>query len=118
MLKFFPTPYPDELWYSVLCRYYVSTGIKESTIVKNLLFQGMKSAKMGFLYPSSSMRLVLSQLPPQVFNPRRMILDHTTFLYFARMYKREWKEALLQDILNGKVKKPAHIYKCRSILVS
>ena len=86
MLNWFPSPYPDELWYSVLCRFYVSSGIKESTLVKDLLFQGMKSAKMGFLYPSSSMRLVLSQLPPQAFNPRKMILKHTTFLYFARMY--------------------------------
>ena len=110
MLNWFPTPYPDELWYSVLCRFYVSSGIRESTLVKDLLFQGMRSAKMGFLYPSSSMRLVLSQLPPQAFNPRKMILKHTTFLYFARMYKREGKEALLKDILSGQVRKPAHIY--------
>ncbi len=26
MISFFPTPYPDELWYSVICRYHVHSG--------------------------------------------------------------------------------------------
>ena len=26
MINFFPSPYPDELWYSVICRYHVHSG--------------------------------------------------------------------------------------------
>lgn len=26
MIPFFPTPYPDELWYSVICRYHIRSG--------------------------------------------------------------------------------------------
>ena len=26
MIGFFPSPYPDELWYSVICRYHVHSG--------------------------------------------------------------------------------------------
>lgn len=26
MLSFFPTPYPDELWYSVIARYHTHSG--------------------------------------------------------------------------------------------
>lgn len=26
MISFFPTPYPDELWYSVICRYHIHSG--------------------------------------------------------------------------------------------
>ena len=26
MLTFFPTPYPGEWWYSVLCRYHIRSG--------------------------------------------------------------------------------------------
>ena len=26
MISFFPTPYPDELWYSVICRYHIRSG--------------------------------------------------------------------------------------------
>ena len=36
MLTYFPTPYPGELFYSVLCRYYMSSGIREHNIVKRL----------------------------------------------------------------------------------
>ena len=38
MLTWFPSPYPDELFYSVLCRYYLSSGIKEHYLVKKQLF--------------------------------------------------------------------------------
>ena len=26
MISFFPMPYPDELWYSVICRYHIRSG--------------------------------------------------------------------------------------------
>ena len=26
MIGFFSSPYPDELWYSVICRYHVHSG--------------------------------------------------------------------------------------------
>lgn len=26
MIPFFPAPYPDELWYSVICRYHIRSG--------------------------------------------------------------------------------------------
>lgn len=110
MLTYFPTPYPDELFYSVLCRYYVSTGIRESNIVKDQLFQKSKSPKMGFLFPSSSMRQVFAQLPSNVFHFRRIILENTPFLYFTRMYATEDKERMLADVMAGKSRKPANIY--------
>ena len=88
---------------------HVNTYIN-ALIVKNILFQGVKSAKMGFLYPSSSIRLVLSQLPKSMFNPKKLINEHTPFLYFTRMGSEKMKRAHLTDILDGHVKKPAHIY--------
>ena len=38
MLTWFPSPYPDELFYSVLCRYYLSSGIKEHYLVKEIAY--------------------------------------------------------------------------------
>ena len=110
MLTSFPTPYPDELFYSVLCRYFISSGIKEFNLIKHQLFQGIKSARMGFLYPSSSIRLVLSQIPKGAFDPKKLIVEHTPFLYFTRMSSEQVKKERLTDILDGYVKKPAHIY--------
>ena len=49
----FPSPYPDELFYSVLCRYYLSSGIKEHYLVKKQLFgtkAGVKMATLGLYY--------------------------------------------------------------------
>lgn len=39
MLHYFPTPYPDELWYSVLCRYHVRSGNRESATTFRELFE-------------------------------------------------------------------------------
>lgn len=53
MLTWFPTPYPDEMFYSLLCRYYISTGIKEHVIVKRQLFGEQEGIKMATLYPKA-----------------------------------------------------------------
>ena len=82
----FPSPYPDELFYSVLCRYYLSSGIKEHYLVKKQLFGTKAGVKMATLYPNAAVHAVLSQLPEGVFDGRDMILHHTPFLYYARMH--------------------------------
>ena len=38
MLQYFPTPYPDELWYSVLGRYHVRSGNPNSATTLRELF--------------------------------------------------------------------------------
>ena len=37
-LPFFPTPYPDESFYSILCRYHVRSGAPTSASTINRLF--------------------------------------------------------------------------------
>lgn len=111
MLTWFPSPYPDELFYSVLCRYYVSSGIKEHYLVKKQLFGTKAGVKMATLYPNAAIYAVLSQLPEGVFNGRDMILYHTPFLYYARMYPQQEREALLVDLLQGRGKTPTHLWR-------
>lgn len=111
MLTWFPSPYPDELFYSVLCRYYLSSGIKEHNIVKRLLFGNRTGIKMATLYPNATIHAVLSQLPEKVFDERDMILYHTPFLYYARMYPQQEREALLVDLLQGRGKTPTHLWR-------
>lgn len=51
MLTCFPTPYPDEWWYSVLCRYHTRSGNpKQQTTIREL-FHGSISASVGAVYP-------------------------------------------------------------------
>ena len=107
----FPSPYPDELFYSVLCRYYLSSGIKEHYLVKKQLFGTKAGVKMATLYPNAAVHSVLSQLPEGVFDGRDMILHHTPFLYYARMHPQQEREVLLDDLLQGRSKTPTHLWR-------
>ena len=55
MLNHFPTPYPEETFYSVLCRYYISTGIREMATVDRELFGGKNGSSICTLYPNRTM---------------------------------------------------------------
>ena len=111
MLTYFPTPYPGELFYSVLCRYYMSSGIREHNIVKRQLFGSKSGIKMATLYPNAAIHAVLSQLPKGVYDGRDMIVHHTPFAYYTRMYSINEREALLDDLLQGRGKTPTHLWK-------
>lgn len=111
MLTWFPTPYPDELFYSVLCRFYVSSGIKEHQSVMRQLFGRRVGINMATLYPNDAVHTVLSQLPKGVFDERDMILKHTLFPYYTRMHQPKNREALMNDLLEGKSRTPTHLWK-------
>lgn len=111
MLTWFPTPYPGELFYGILCRYYMSSGIREHNIVKRQLFGNRAGIKMATLYPNAAIHAVLSQLPEGVYDGRDMILHHTPFLYYTRMYQPQERESLLGDLLQGRGKTPTHLWK-------
>ena len=42
MLPYFPVPYPDELWYSTLCRYHVRSGNINTATTFQELFESRK----------------------------------------------------------------------------
>ena len=111
MLTWFPTPYPGELFYSILCRYYMSSGIREHFLAKQQLFGRKAGIKMATLYPNAAVYAVLSQLPEGVFDGEGLILRHTPFLYYTRMYPAEERNALLDDLLQGRGKTPTHLWK-------
>ena len=47
MLTCFPTPYPDEWWYSVLCRYHTRSGnTKQQTTIREL-FHRSEERRVG-----------------------------------------------------------------------
>ena len=111
MLTWFPTPYPGELFYGILCRYYMSSGIREHSLVKQQLFGSKAGIKMATLYPNAAIHAVLSQLPKGVYDGRDMIVHHTPFAYYTRMYQPQEREALLDDLLQGQGKTPTHLWR-------
>lgn len=111
MLTYFPAPYPDEWWYSVLCRYYTSTGIREHAIVKEQLFGGNGGAHMGTVFPNGTVAKVIEQLPTGIFDSKEIILRHTPFLYYTRMYPLEERRTMLEALCRGETVQLTHLWK-------
>ena len=51
MISFFPSPYPDELWYSVICRYHVHSGNYCAKHTLRQLYEEMEV--LGYERPTS-----------------------------------------------------------------
>ena len=49
-LSFFPTPYPDECFYSIFCRYYVRSGIISSEAATRKFFRSDRSLLVSTVY--------------------------------------------------------------------
>ena len=63
MLQYFPTPYPDELWYSVLCRYHVRSGNAGSATTFRELFGDRDHAALSTFLPNGVIAKIAGQLP-------------------------------------------------------
>lgn len=101
MLTFFPTPYPGEWWYSVLCRYHVRSGnSKHQSTIKELI-PGRITAAIGSVYPNSTIRQILSGLPAGLLSVKDVIIKNTLFPYYSRFSSFEKKTAMLEQLCRG-----------------
>lgn len=101
MLDFFPTPYPEELWFSVLCRYHIRTGGLSNASTFLDLTDSSYVHGFGALYPNGTLKRVFDKLPKGLFSLDGIILHHTLFPYFVRMHRPEDKELLKRKIESG-----------------
>lgn len=101
MLTYFPTPYPGEWWYSVLCRYHVRTGNEKMQTTVRELFGDKEQASMGAVFPNAGILRVLDRLPRNLFSIREIILQHTLFPYYTRFHNLETKKDMLRRLSTG-----------------
>lgn len=102
MLTYFPTPYPHEWWYSILCRYHVRSGRdKQQTTVMELF--GRERVPLGAVFPNGSIHQVCSRLHSELFPVREMILRHTLFPFYMRCQPFEAKEEMLGKLCRGEM---------------
>ena len=114
MLSFFPTPYPDELLYSVLARYHLMSGNMYPALTNKQLF-GYATRRVGFLYASEFMRELVSRLPPDVFNAQKLIEEHTLTPYVLRFFPTQRKQNIY-DYLFSKDEDGNYRQESRSFL--
>lgn len=102
MLTHFPTPYPGEWWYSILCRYHVRSGhAKQQTTVRELF--GKERVPLGSVFPNGTIRQLCSQLPTELFPVQEMILRHTLFPFYMRCQSLATKDEMLGRLCRGEM---------------
>jgi len=82
MMHFFPTPYPDEILYSVLARYSVRCGITSYQTIMESIF-GKCSSRAVMEMPFNLNSLV-SNLPVNCpYTADDLIYNHTLYPFFT-----------------------------------
>lgn len=97
MLGFFPQPYPNELLYSVLARYYVRSGYSNYVFAAEDLFQN-RYVRPSFEYISPLNDEVIIYLKKET-DIQEILLNHTMFPYHCRFLPIERKNNAMQTLI-------------------
>lgn len=82
MITFFPTPYPDELLYSIIARYHIRSGNNNAKATLRDLFNSTTVTAVVEL--PSNINTLISNLPVGTsFKAEELIYNHTMFPYFT-----------------------------------
>lgn len=115
MLSYFPTPYPGELWYSVVARYHKHTGALSWQATMENLFGNTRDTDVGSFFPNGSIRKTLEQLPPGFLSTQEVALQHTLLPFLMRFQSKEKKDAIMESFLNGEDMRPRYLRATRDI---
>lgn len=98
MITYFPNPYPDELFYSMLARYYTKSGYLAYTFAAEELFSNKTSKpRIEFINPLSETAFkIITDIIPF----RKIIENHTMFSYYTRFLPLERRKEAYQALLN------------------
>jgi len=82
MLTCFPTPYPDELLYSVFARYHIRSGNTSPKVTQQELFSCR--TKSAVIDMPCGINSLLSNMPSYFdYKPELIIINHTLFPYYT-----------------------------------
>ena len=115
MLSFFPSPYPDELWYSVLARYHTHSGALSWQTTMAALFGDARDTDVGSFFPNNSIHKILAQLPPGFLPAQEIALQHTLLPFLLRFQPADRKAAILEAFLIGEDMRPRYLRATRDI---
>ena len=97
---FFPTPYPDECLYSILCRYYARIGYTTLKAVRKLLFGSQQCLTSSVFFPIR-LDLVKRWYGRKSGITRKYIADkHTMHPYMTIIYPNEFRQQV-GDVIKG-----------------
>jgi len=98
-LSFFPTPYPDEILYSVLCRYHILCGIPTARQT-HLELWGKKYGKK--LYLPDNIEIIAARIPQSAnLTAERLINENTIFPLLKPFVTKNKSDALVKAMKFG-----------------
>ena len=97
MLGQFPTPYPDELIYSVFARYYVRSGYSQYIFVAEDLFQKRNVRPCFEYFPALKSEIVTELTKEKTL--QEIIITHTMYPYHCRFLPPERKALALDSLI-------------------
>lgn len=107
MIAYFPSPYPDELVYSLFARYSVNSGnLTYGSVAEDLFLNKTVKPDIEFipqLTPDALHRL--SALMPV----EKVIEKHTLFQYYARFLNKERRDKAFESLVTGKADYRNHL---------
>ena len=87
MIAYFPTPYPDELAYSLFCRYYVHSGcLTHKMALQDLYCKRSDNPSKEFL---GNIKPEAKKLLEIQYGADYLILNHTMYPQYARFIPLE-----------------------------
>lgn len=99
MLHWFPTPYPDELLYSVLARYHVWSGNTSPKMTTEELF-GKRTVRSVWDLPAN-LNVLLSQMGTY-WDADQLIYNHTMYPYYAAFLLPKQAKQVKKSMLDNK----------------
>ena len=102
MMTFFPTPYPDEILYSVFARYHEkSPNFNGSETARDLF--NVKRIVCSLEFPTLLANLVHNMPLNSPFDVDRLIFEHTLFPYYTVFLSLENRGIIRRYMLHGDV---------------
>lgn len=96
MIPYFPAPYPDELWYSVMCRYHLRSGS-----ILPYIETGNQADVIGVMVPGNDIAGIMGQIPDSPYRTEEIIWEHTLFPFFSRLCLPDTRERWMRDLCRG-----------------
>jgi len=99
---FFPTPYPDECLYSILCRYSVRSGNAAYESMSKLLFGKLQVLTSSVYFPIRLECVDNWASPESGITRHNIAVNHTMYPYWAITYTSEFR-LKMENLTNGKI---------------
>ncbi len=106
MLGFFPTPYPDELLYSIIARYHIRSGNISPKITLQELFGSTTTIATPDL--PSSLKYLSTQLQHLFPNSVTDLIDRYTLYPFYRPFLPPQRDRLIQKSMRSSIGQNIH----------